>query len=120
MERPNCQLARSNLLWRPTAPLAGELHVARLSPLHKIMRQGQHGWLMQFPITIDTEEDGRQSALYCSSCSVLLTGSSCRCAIPDDIAKVVGFLASEDSSWINGKPRCSKAKIDVDRLQDKS
>lgn len=26
-----------------------------------------------------------------------------RCGYPDDIAKVVGFLASEESEWVNGK-----------------
>lgn len=26
-----------------------------------------------------------------------------RCATPDDVARVVGFLASEDGGWVNGK-----------------
>lgn len=26
-----------------------------------------------------------------------------RCATPDDVARVVAFLASEDGGWVNGK-----------------
>ena len=25
-----------------------------------------------------------------------------RCAVPEDVARVVGFLASEDGGWVNG------------------
>ena len=28
-----------------------------------------------------------------------------RCALPVDVARVVGFLASEDAYWVNGKSR---------------
>jgi NAD(P)-dependent dehydrogenase (short-subunit alcohol dehydrogenase family) len=28
-----------------------------------------------------------------------------RCATPDDVARVVAFLASEDGGWVNGKMR---------------
>lgn len=27
-----------------------------------------------------------------------------RCAVPEDIAHVVAFLASEDGGWVNGEP----------------
>ena len=27
-----------------------------------------------------------------------------RCAVPEDVARVVAFLASEDGSWVNGEP----------------
>lgn len=26
-----------------------------------------------------------------------------RCATPEDVARVVGFLSSEDGGWVNGK-----------------
>jgi len=26
-----------------------------------------------------------------------------RCAVPEDVARVVGFLASEDGGWVNGQ-----------------
>ena len=26
-----------------------------------------------------------------------------RCAVPEDVARVVAFLASEDGGWVNGK-----------------
>jgi 3-oxoacyl-[acyl-carrier protein] reductase len=29
-----------------------------------------------------------------------------RCATPDDVARVVAFLASEDGGWVNGKSQC--------------
>jgi 3-oxoacyl-[acyl-carrier protein] reductase len=38
-----------------------------------------------------------------------LTAKACplgRCAVPEDIARVVAFLASEDGGWVNGKYRC--------------
>lgn len=27
-----------------------------------------------------------------------------RCAVPEDVARVVAFLASQDGCWVNGKP----------------
>ena len=27
-----------------------------------------------------------------------------RCAVPEDVARVVAFLASDDGGWVNGKP----------------
>jgi 3-oxoacyl-[acyl-carrier protein] reductase len=26
-----------------------------------------------------------------------------RCAVPEDVARVVGFLASDDGGWVNGQ-----------------
>ncbi len=28
-----------------------------------------------------------------------------RCAVPEDVARVVAFLASEDGGWVNGKSK---------------
>ncbi len=34
-----------------------------------------------------------------------------RCAEPEDVARVVAFLASQDGGWVNGKPRSSVAPV---------
>ena len=35
-----------------------------------------------------------------------------RCAVPEDVARVVAFLASDDGSWVNGK-RLSGNEISI-------
>lgn len=34
-----------------------------------------------------------------------------RCAEPQDVARVVGFLASEDGGWVNGKSQISRSRL---------
>ena len=36
-----------------------------------------------------------------------------RCALPDDVARVVAFLASEDGGWVNGKDYSTRIKHNV-------
>jgi len=47
-----------------------------------------------------------------------------RCALPDDVARVVGFLASQDGGWVNGKPslysQCAGLSLIISPLQAKS
>jgi 3-oxoacyl-[acyl-carrier protein] reductase len=36
-----------------------------------------------------------------------------RCATPDDVARVVGFLASQDGAWVNGQVITISGKSNV-------
>ena len=34
-----------------------------------------------------------------------------RCAVPEDVARVVAFLASDDGGWVNGKPQAKLSTL---------
>jgi 3-oxoacyl-[acyl-carrier protein] reductase len=40
-----------------------------------------------------------------------------RCAVPEDVARVVGFLASEDGGWVNGKSQALSLAIVSTKLE---
>jgi 3-oxoacyl-[acyl-carrier protein] reductase len=35
-----------------------------------------------------------------------------RCATPDDVARVVGFLSSQDGAWVNGQVITISGKLE--------